>query len=190
MSDFEFVSVILAIVIGLGMTRILSGLASVLEHRATLRTDWISLMWAVAVLLWQIVYWLGTVNSYRERAAGFTVASFGLLLLAAVGLYFAAALVLPSKIGPGTDLRQHYSAIRIPFFLAIMALPFLELGDSALNGFSNPVSREPAYLITQGVIIVGCLSALAIKDRRNHALIAVIALVFLTAWLFTRLFVI
>ena len=91
MSDFEFISVVLAIVIGLGITRILSGLASVLEHRATLRPDWISLTWAVAVLLWQIVYWLGTVNSYREEAV-FTVASFGLLLLAAVA---SATGVLP-----------------------------------------------------------------------------------------------
>ena len=189
MSDFEFVSVILAIVIGLGMTRVLSGLASVLEHRATLRADWISLAWAVAVLLWQIVYWLGTVNSYRERAV-FTVASFGLLLLAAVGLYFAAALVLPSRIGPGTDLRQHYDAVRIPFFLVIMTLPLLELGDSLLNGFSNPLSREPTYLVTQGVIIIGCCSALAIKDRRNHAIWAVVALGSLITWLFTRLFVI
>ena len=189
MSDFEFVSVILAIVIGLGMTRVLSGLASVLEHRATLRADWISLTWAVAVLLWQIVYWLGTVNSYRERAV-FTVASFGLLLLAAVGLYFAAALVLPSKIGPGTDLRQHYDAVRIPFFLVILALPFLELGDSLLNGFSNPLSREPAYLVSQGAAMVGCLSALAVKDRRTHGILVVVFLGFLTAWLCTRLFVI
>jgi len=189
MSDFEFVSVVLAIVIGLGITRILSGQATVLEHRATLRTDWISLMWAVAVLLWQIVYWLGTVNSYRERTV-FTVASFGLLLLAAVALYFASALVLPSRIGPGTDLRQHYEAVLVPFFLVIMALPFLELGDSALNGFSNPLSREPAYLFTQGAIIFGCLSALTIRDRRNHGLIAIVALGWLTAWLFTQLFVI
>ena len=189
MSDFEFVSVILAIVIGLGMTRVLSGLASVLEHRATLRADWISLTWAVAVLLWQIVYWLGTVNSYRERAV-FTVASFGLLLLAAVALYFAAALVLPSKIGPGTDLRHHYDAVRIPFFLVILALPFLELGDSLLNGFSNPLSREPAYLVSQGAAMVGCLSALAVKDRRTHGILVVVFLGFLTAWLCTRLFVI
>ena len=189
MSDFEFVSVILAIVIGLGVTRILSGLASVLEHRATLSADWISLTWAVAVLLWQIVFWLGTVNAYRERAV-FTVASFGLLLLAAVSLYFAAALVLPSQIGPGTDLRQHYDAVRIPFFLVIMSLPLLELSDSLLNGFSNPVSREPEYLVTQGVIIVGCCSTLAIKDRRNQGLWAVVALCSLIAWLFTRLFVI
>ena len=189
MSDFEFVSVVLAIVIGLGMTRVLSGLASVLEHRATLRADWISLTWAVTVLLWQIVYWLGTVNSYRERAV-FTVASFGLLLLAAVCLYFAAALVLPSKIGPGTDLRQHYDAVRIPFFLVILALPFLELGDSLLNGFSNPLSREPAYLVSQGAAMVGCLSALVVKDRRTHGVLVVVFLGFLTAWLCTRLFVI
>ena len=71
-----------------------------------------------------------------------------------------------------------------------MTLPLLELGDSALNGFSNPVSREPAYLVTQGVIIIACCSALAIKDRRNHGFIAVVSVGFLVAWLFTRLFVI
>ena len=37
MSNFEFVSVVLAIVIGLGITRILSGLGLALEHRSTLR---------------------------------------------------------------------------------------------------------------------------------------------------------
>ncbi len=51
MSDFEFVSVVLAIVIGLGITRILSGLASVLEHRSSLQSDWIIQTWAVMVLL-------------------------------------------------------------------------------------------------------------------------------------------
>ena len=189
MSDFEFVSVILAIVIGLGITRVLSGLASVLEHRATVRADWISLTWAVTVLIWQVLFWLGTVNSYRERAV-FTVASFGLLLLAAVCLYFAAALVLPSRTGPGTDLWKHFSAIRIPFFLVLLALPFLELGDSLLNSFSNPLSREPAYLVSQGACIFGCSLGLAREDRWIHGILVVIFMGFLIAWLFTQLFVI
>ena len=100
MSDFEFVSVVLAIVIGLGITRILSGLGSVLEHRATLRADWISLTWAVTVLLWQVVFWVGTVNSARARPV-FTVANVGLLLLAAVGLSSPRPWSFRVRLAPG-----------------------------------------------------------------------------------------
>ena len=190
MSDFEFVSVILAIVIGLGMTRVLSGLASVLEHRATLRADWISLTWAVTVLLWQILFWVGTVNSYRSRPFTFTVANFGLLLLAAVGLYFAAALVLPSKIGPGTDLRQHYAAVRKPFFLVVLALPLIELGDSLQHGFQHLLDLGPVYLIVQGLVILVCFRALSTENRRTQGIIAVGFLGGIIAWFFTRLIVI
>ena len=189
MSDFEFVSVILAIVIGLGITRILSGLASALENRSTLRSDWIVLTWAVMVLLWQILFWLGTVNSARARPE-FTVANFGMLLLAAVALFFAATLVLPGQIGPGTDLRQHYGTVRKPFFLVILALPLLELGDSAVNRFQHPLSREPEYFITQAAIILGCSLSLAKDNRRVHGTLAVAGLLWLFAWLFTQLFVI
>jgi hypothetical protein len=190
MSDFEFVSVVLAIVIGLGMTRILSGLASVLEHRATLRPDWISLTWAVTVLLWQILFWVGTVNSYRSKPITFTVANFGLLLLAAVALYFAAALVLPSQIGPRTDLRQHYAAVRKPFFLVLLGLPLLELSDSLQHGFRHLLDLGPAYLVAQGFVILVCFRALATESRRTHGVIAVGFLGGIMAWLFTRLFVI
>ena len=189
MSDFEFVSVVLAIVIGLGITRILSGLASALEHRATLRSDRIVFTWAVLVLLWQILFWLGTVNSARAHSQ-FTVANFGMLLLAAIALFFAATLVLPGRIGPGTDLRQHYGTVRKPFFLVIMALPILEIGDSAVNGFQNPMSREPEYFITQGAIILGCSLSLAMDNRWLHGTFAVLGVLWLFAWLFTQLFVI
>ncbi len=189
MSDFEFVSVVLAIVIGLGITRILSGLASALEHRATLRSDWIVFVWAVLVLLWQILFWLGTVNSARARSE-FTVANFGILLLAAVALFFAASLVLPGRIGPGTDLRQHYGAVKKPFFLVVLALPILELCDSAVNGFQHPLSREPEYFITQGAIILGCFLSLGKDNRRLHGAFASLGLFFIIVWLFTQLFVI
>lgn len=189
MSDFGFVSVILAIVIGLGMTRILSGLAASLEHRSNMRSDWIVLTWAVAILLWQILFWLGTVNSARARPV-FTVASFGMLLLAAVVLFFAASLVLPGHIGPGTDLRHHYHTVRKPFFLVILALPILELCDSAVNRFQHPLSREPEYLITQGAATLACVFCLGTKSRRVHGTLTVVFSLWLVAWLFTQLFVI
>ncbi len=189
MSDFEFISVVLAIVVGLGITRILSGLASALEHRSTLRSDWIVLSWAILVLLWQVLFWLGTVNSARARSE-FTVANFGILLLAAVALFFGASLVLPGRIGPETDLRQHYGTVRKPFFLVVLALPILEVCDSAVNGFQHPLSREPEYFITQGAIILGCTLSLATDSRRVHGTFSLLGLLAIIAWLFTQLFVI
>ena len=141
------------------------------------------------VLLWQILFWLGTVNSARGRSE-FTVANFGMLLLAAVALFFASTLVLPGQIGPGTDLREHYHNVKKPYFLVVLALPLLELCDSAVNRFQHPLSREPEYFITQAAIVLGCTLSLARDNRRLHGTLAVAGLVWLLAWLFTQLFVI
>jgi CubicO group peptidase (beta-lactamase class C family) len=131
MSDFEFVSIILSIVVGLGITRILAGLAATIRYRATLGEKGLSALWASTVLFWQILFWLATVNSYRTSGVGFTVVNFGTLLLLAVALFFASALILPDRIRPTTDLSQHFWTVRRPFFLVMAAVPMLELTDSA-----------------------------------------------------------
>ena len=190
MSDFEFVSVILSIVLGLGITRILGGLASALRHRATVRSHWVTTVWAVDILLWQILYWLGTVNAYRHGSAVFTIPGFATLLGGAIAFYFAASLILPDEIGPGTDLAQHFATIRRPFFLVLASAPVLELLDTLSHGIDHLIRLGWAYGALVTMTFGGSLLGVFSESRRAHQFLCLASLVVVIGWLLARIYVI
>jgi hypothetical protein len=57
LSTFEFVSVLMSIVVGLGITRLLAAVSSLIEHRSSIRFDFVSLAWTVNVLQYLLIYW-------------------------------------------------------------------------------------------------------------------------------------
>jgi hypothetical protein len=171
-SDFEFISIVLSIVVGLGITRILGGLASVVEQRAYLQANWLTLGWAVGVLLWQVVFWLGTVNSTRGLP-NWTVVEFGVLLLLAIGLYFASALVLPGHIDSETDLSAHFDAMRRPFFLVYAAWALV---SSFIGGLENLVALGPAAWFGQATGVGVGILGMAATGRRLHVTILAVHL--------------
>jgi len=174
-SDFEFVSIILSIVVGLGMTRVLAGLAVVVEYRTRVRVDWPSVGWASGVLAWQIVFWLGTVNTWRSRTE-WTFGNLSTLLLMGIALFLAAALVLPQRIDLDTDLAERYEVIRKPFFSLFMAMAVLEVTDSLIPGIRNLMVLGPGYWIWQAIIFSLGLVGASTANRRVHQMLLLIFL--------------
>ncbi len=57
MSAFEYFSVALSFVLGLGLTRLLLGALYVFRARERQRVHWIPILWAASIFLFQIQYW-------------------------------------------------------------------------------------------------------------------------------------
>jgi len=165
-------------------------LASVLRHRSTLRVDWVIIIWAVVILTWLLVFWLGSVNTYRLRATDFTTLNFGILLLSTIALYFSAALVLPAEINADTDLRAHFNAVRRPFFIVLAAIPALELLDSIQYGFQHLIETGYFYIFSQVAGVAGCVIGIITKSRRVQGVLSILFLLVLLVWLFTKLYTI
>jgi hypothetical protein len=50
MNAFSYLSVLLSIIIGFGMTQVLTAMGRLIRHRAHVRFYWPSLLWAFTVL--------------------------------------------------------------------------------------------------------------------------------------------
>jgi hypothetical protein len=189
MSDFEFVSIILSIVVGLAITRILSGLASLIEFRKVLRIHWLTVGWAVLVLLILVVYWFAIVNVWRDRVQ-WTFGNLGILLVMAITLYFWAALVLPRNLGADTDLPHHYESVRRPLFAILAIWPALGLLDFAIDGIETLKALDAGiwfgHTASIGVGLLGFFTA----SRRVHSIIVAGSLVMLVALIGVRVYVI
>jgi hypothetical protein len=189
MSDFEFISIILSIVVGLTITRVLGGLASVVEHRRQLRMNWLSVGWSTTVLLWAVAFWLGTVNDTRVLES-WTFTSFGTLLFLSIGLYFMAALVLPTRIDAASDLAAHFANVRRPFFWIFVVWGVVSTGSALIWGVENLIRLGPPFWIGQAATIgVGLLGVIT-ADKRVHALILIVGLSGTVGFIVGKLYVI
>jgi hypothetical protein len=185
-STFEFVSVLMSIVVGLGITRILSSLTSLIDHRAKSNLDGISLLWAFNILGMLLIFWWVVVNNWRIREV-WSLAGFAALFLYGVGIYFCAALILPRVDSEGVDLRARFERIRVPFFLFWLFVVLLELFDSLLKGGGYVLSElGPPYIMVIGSSLVLGVIALRVRSRRFHWVFALWTCVTFTAWVLSR----
>ena len=147
MTAFEFVSVLLSIVISLAVAHLLTGVAQALKAKKV-RFHWVLAGWWLFVFMLCVDYWFSV---WRLRDAPLWTLGFVLtwLLLAAI-TYVAAWLVVPDTDADGTmDFVAHAETNRRKYMGALVAWV---AGGTVVNGYTP--SMELANLLVPFFILV------------------------------------
>ncbi len=92
---YNYLSVLISIVIGFGLSQILAGTVRVVHHRHTTKIYWPTILWAVNLfLLLTLVWWSDFSLIHHER---WTFAMFLTTLAIPAVLYINASLLLPGS---------------------------------------------------------------------------------------------
>ena len=171
MKTAEYLSVLVSIIIGLGISQVLSGVANLLVDRRRVRFDW---AWGVAValiFLANVQFWWSTFSVGEAVASNFF--SFVFFLLSPIALYLAAVLILPDFEGEGEiDLRAHFDA-NVRWFLGTVALvPSIFISHDPLWMPGRPY--EITFFVLMGA------GALIPNPRLHRVLTVLSAALFLT----------
>ncbi len=176
MEAFGYVSVIFSVVIGLGLSHLLTGVVELFKARGRVRFYWLHLLWVALTFVGHIFLWWTMWNLRLLRDWNFF--SFLLLLLAPVLLYVAASFLTP-KLEPGAsvDLREYFYENRPAFFGVNAAFTALMSAENwLLTGRPSP---QPVTVVFALWFVLLCVSA-AVKDARYHAAVGLLfALLFL-----------
>ena len=186
MDAFSYLSVLLSIILGLGLTQLLTATGRLIQHRDRVRAHWLPLLWAgLLVLIYVQVWW--SMYGLRLRH-DWTFLAFSAVLAQTATLYVMAALALPEQVDPaGTDLGVYFDKHHrwfFAFFLATLVVSVLK--DFILNG----QLPDMVNLIFHGVLGAGCVAGLLLRGRRAQEVLAVVfggVIVAYIAILFTRL---
>ena len=182
MSIFEFVMVLVSIIIGLGIAEILTGIAGLIRGRSTTRVYWLHSVLVVAVFLALIQQWWEIWSLNAETS--WTI--FGLLMMLSgpVVLFLVAHLLFPQPIH-NTKLRDYYYSELKPAWLLICIAVVLGTSFRPLIFGDDLITGENA---TSLMVLVGC-GILFVSNRPVlHAIInpalAVSVIVDITLWTF------
>ena len=170
MDAFSYLSVLLSIVLGLGVTQVLTGFGRVIEARSRVRAYGPALIWAGVILLVHVQTWWVMFGLRAHQ--GWTFGAFLMVLLQPAVLYLLSALVLPLDLGSGTgaDLRDHYYR-HSPWFFGIAVLLLVQsiVRDLVIDG-DLP---SGVNLAAHGVFGVLWGGAALTRQSRYHWFVAV-----------------
>jgi hypothetical protein len=169
--SFNYLSVLISIILGLAIAQVLQGVRGLVLTRSKVKLYAPTIVWTGMALLIAIQGWWASFSMHQQANWNF----LGLLtiVLQATSVYMIAALVLPDAKGDNiVDLREHYFAHRHWFFGALLgSVVFSLLKELVLYG------RLPHPLDLGFQLAFGVLSITAILVRREwfHKLAAPIA---------------
>ena len=175
MDAFSYVSVIISVVIGLGLSQLLTGIAELVKHRRRVKFYWVHLIWVGLTFVGHIFLWWTMWNLRLVREWNFF--SFLLILLPPILLYVAAAFMVPRvESDASINLRQYFYENHSAFFTVNAAFTGLMSAENWL--LSGRMSPAPVTIVF-AVWLVLRVSAV-VKNQRYHAAVALLfAILFL-----------
>src|SRR5476649_2702355 len=98
MGDFDYLSVLISIVLGLGITNLLTGFAALIRNRGRVRVYWPMPIWMITLFLIHIQTWWAMFGLRGVQSWSF--GAFLVVLMQPVCLFIMTALIVPDTSRP------------------------------------------------------------------------------------------
>lgn len=183
---FSYLSVLLSIILGLGLTQLLTAAGRLIRHRDRVRADWLPLLWAAVLLVIYVQVWWAMFGLRQVRE--WTFLAFLIVLGQAIALYMMAAVVLPEQVDDdGIDLGVYFDRQRRWFFVFFLATLIVSVTKDVVIAGNLPGRTNLAF---HAVLATVSLGAMSLRRRRAQEVFGVIGAATVALYiglLFTRL---
>jgi len=161
MTTFEYLAVLVSIIVGLGITHLLGGVARLVHQQGKSKLYWVHLVWmgymfAYLLSFWWVHLWLNAVEEWNSLLYTF-------LVLYATLLYLLCVVITPPDQGKGIDFRQFFFSKRRWFFGILLVSGIVDEADYLIRG-----EIYTGWLIGGPLLIIALLT----ENPRFHGALA------------------
>lgn len=160
MTPFEYVIVLISVILGLGITTILTGVAELIKNVQPVRLYPPYIIWIVIVFVlhfqdWWLSYQLMSVKEWSLQF-------FLLIVLYPINLYILAHLLFPSSMTSGFDAKQFFLEHHPRFFIGAIILVVLSVVQNIFITNLTVTTQIPH------AIVMTALLFMLLTKNRNH----------------------
>jgi hypothetical protein len=169
MSTFEYLSVLLSIIVGLGITHIIVGLGRLISHSSGRSIYWVHLIWMLNIALYLVVFWWWAINLRALDEWSFL--PFLVVLLEPALLCLAGAILYPVAMPPDLEYKTHFYRIRKVFFSVIVAISVIDLFVALFSAPTGHITALgwPFYIFFFSLFFGGITAASFDNERLQGA---------------------
>ena len=111
---FPHIRIVMGMVVGLGVTRLLSGVARIVQHPGQYRLYAVHLAWVGSVLLMLVHFWWWEFGLYAIE--NWTFGKYLFIIFYAITLFLLCALLFPDSMLDYTSYEDYFYSRRAWFF--------------------------------------------------------------------------
>jgi hypothetical protein len=172
---FEYLGVLIAVILGLSLTHLLRGLSKLIHMRRTIKPYWVQVVWTVNILLYVLAVWWGMF--WWNRLESWSIEEFFGIAAYCVVLFMLSSMLYPPEFPSDLDFEDYFFRNKSWFF-GIQILAFLlDVPETLAKGVAHLRDVPDQYAIYIPTIILICVIGLLTKNRRVHGGLCI-------AWLF------
>ena len=185
MGTFEYVMVLVSIIIGLALTHVLSALGAAVHrlrgHGDPIRLESVYLFWVGYVLIWLVSFWWWEFR-FQALEVEWTYGLYLFLILYATSLFLIAVILIPSRMVGIRDSYEYFMEGRRWFFGALLLGLGIDVADSFLKGIEW--GTRPVFVGFIGSHIILCMVGVFSERRRVQVVVAAVSLAMQLAVMF------
>ena len=171
MQMFEYVIVLISIVIGLAVTHLMQGLAGLIQNPSRVRIWWVHLVWVAYMILSIVFWWWWEFNLQHIRVWTFPIYLF--VILYAFYLYLISAVLFPSRLEGFDGYKDYFLARRHWFFGLLIGWSVIDIIDTRMKGADYFASVGADAYIFNSILALTSIVGLAVRRPAVQAILAV-----------------
>lgn len=179
MSDFEFLSVLVSIVIGLSLTHLLAGLGRAFYARQLNRLDPVHVAWTITIFFVLVLNWW--VFLLWRDFEQWTFPVFFTTVVWTTSLYMLTIILYPPNLPEDTDYHQLFQKNRNWFLMSFLVMCALDLAVTYLREGRVP---EAFYIRFVGHYMAIACIGLVVRTRWYDLLAAWYITLSMASWSF------
>jgi hypothetical protein len=160
MTPFEYITVLISIILGMGITQIVTGIADIVHQWKKVKLYWPHLLWIGFVFFLHIQDWWETFN--LQQFTVWKLSTFLFVILYPINLFILARVLFPFGQTEGTNFKDFYFENYRKFFLWVIILSVLAIVNNLyINHYSLQNQLAPLSILLS-------LGFIAWKDYRQE----------------------
>ena len=179
MTQFEYVAVLVSIIVGLALAQLLRGLGQMVVNRDGPRPYWVHLIWTAYFFINIVMFWWW---EFRLVEAKWSLTLYLVLIIYATLFFFVSIVIQPGELQGASSYKEYYYSRRRWIFGLLIALVLWDVVDTFSKGFEPVRGVEIEYLLMQASLFTAACVAIASARERYHEVFSV---VLITAYLFS-----
>ena len=170
-SQFEYVAVLISIIVGLALTQLLRGVGRMVTSKDGLRPYSVHLVWTLYLFINITMFWWW---EFQLSNVTWSLSTYFVLIIYATLLFFASLVLQPGKLVGVNSYKEYYYLNRNWFFGLQIAITLWDFVDTYTKGVGHLMDLGALYMTSQTGLIIGCAFAIVTKSERYHKLFAIV----------------
>ena len=172
MGVFEYIGVLVSVIMGLGITHLATGATKLIQHRDEVRFYLPHALWTVNILVYILLVWWG-MFWWSEHQTWYAY-EYLFITLYAIALFFLASMLYPWDMDKDIDVRKYFFRNRIWFFGALFVAWGLDIPETVFKSTADLRQLPQEYFWFVGLQLTIALTGLVTRKHLVHLVLPIL----------------